>query len=95
MFIYAEVVFYSGKRKSLPKSGYRPDAVFNSLKDYWGITFLDLSIEDFDMPTPAIFKFSFDNLHYKEITLGQTFQIMEGPHQVGKGKIISIETDYK
>lgn len=91
MYLFAEVTFYSGQRKHLPQSGYRSDAIFNETRDYWGITFMELPITEFDVSTPAIIKFSFQNCHYREVTLGQSFTIMEGAHQVGKGKIISIE----
>ena len=29
MYLFTEVIFYSGQRKYLPKNGYRPDAIFN------------------------------------------------------------------
>lgn len=91
MYLFAEVIFYSEQRKHLPASGYRPDAIFNDCKDYWGITFIDLPITKFDVKTPATIKFSFKDCHYQEVVSGQFFLIMEGPHQVGEGKIISIE----
>ena len=92
MYLIVEVVFYSNKRKSLPLSGYRPDAVFNG-KDYWGITFKELVIDDFDVPTVASIKFTFQDSHYDEITTGQKFKIMEGQNQVGNGMIVSIENE--
>lgn len=91
MYLFTEVIFYSGQRKYLPTKGYRPDAVFNEEKDYWGITFVELSVEKFNVPVPAIIKFSFQNAHYQEVMQGQPFAIMEGARQVGEGKIISIE----
>lgn len=91
MYLFVEVTFYSKQREYLPANGYRPDAVFNKSKDYWGITFVDLPIEKFDVPTPAILKFSFQDCHYQEVALGQSFKIMEGARQVGEGRIISIE----
>ena len=91
MYLFAEVVFYSDQRKNLPTNGYRPDAIFNKFKDYWGITFVNLPIEKFDDPTPATIIFTFEECHYQEIVPGQSFTIMEGSHQVGEGKIISIE----
>lgn len=91
MYLFVEVIFYSGSRKHLPTNGYRPDAIFNAYKNYWGITFIECPIENFDIPTPATMKFSFNNYHYHEVVVGQSFQIMEGPYQVGDGKIISIE----
>ena len=91
MYLFAEVIFYSKKMKYLPKDGYRPDAIFNENKDYWGITFIDLPIEKFDVPTPAIIKFTFQACHYQEVKPEQKFLIMEGARQVGEGKIISIE----
>ena len=45
MYLFVEVIFYSGHRKHLPVKGYRPDAVFNDARDYWGITFIELSME--------------------------------------------------
>lgn len=42
MYLFAEVIFFSGQRKHLPGNGYRPDAIFNESKEYWGITFSDL-----------------------------------------------------
>ncbi|MCM1058103.1 MAG: hypothetical protein NC517_10915 [Firmicutes bacterium] len=91
MYLFAEVIFYSGQRKYLPTNGYRPDAVFDGRKDYWGITFVELPVEEFDAPVPAIIKFTFQNTHYQDVMQGQSFAIMEGSHQVGEGKIISIE----
>ena len=91
MYLYVEVIFYSGQRKALPGSGYRPDAVFQGNQDYWGISFLDLPVERFDAATPAMMKFSFQDAHYREVVSGQFFAIMEGARQVGEGKIISIE----
>lgn len=91
MYLLAEVVFFSGQRRYLPARGYRPDAVFHASGDYWGITFVELSIEKFDLSTPAIIKFSFQDCHYQEVSPGQSFAIMEGARQVGEGKIIAIE----
>ena len=91
MCLFTEVIFYSGQRNYLPTNGYRPDAIFNETKDYWGITFVELLAEKFDVPAPAIIKFSLQNSHYQDVVQGQSFAIMEGPNQVGEGKIISIE----
>lgn len=91
MYLFTEVIFYSGQRKDLPANGYRPDAIFNESQDYWGIIFIDLPVEKFDVSTPAAIKFSFQDLHYQEVLPGQSFVIMEGVQQVGEGKIISIE----
>lgn len=91
IYLFTEVTFYSGKRKYLPANGYRPDAIFNDSKDYWGITFTELSIEKFDVSTPATIIFSFQDYHYQEVVPGQEFMIMEGSRQVGEGRIISIE----
>ena len=85
MYLFVEVIFHVGQRRNLPKTGYRPDAIFNKLGDYWGITFTELQVDKFDNP-----KFTFQDCHYKEVCLGQKFSIMEGSHQVGEGKIISI-----
>ena len=92
MYLFAEVIFYSRERNHLPQNGYRPDAIFNETKAYWGITFIELPIEKFDVPTPAAIKFSFQD-HFEEVIPGQPFAIMEGNHQVGEGKIISIEKE--
>lgn len=91
MYLFTEVIFYSGQRNDLPTNGYRPDAIFNETKDYWGITFVELPAEQFDVPVPAIIQFSFQNSHYQDVMPGQSFTIMEGLHQVGEGKIISVE----
>ena len=93
MYLFVEVIFYSGHRKHLPVNGYRPDAVFNDSGDYWGITFIELPVEKFDIPTPAIMKFTFQDCHYQEVMPNQSFEIMEGAKEVGVGKIISIEND--
>ena len=37
---------------------------------------------------PAIIKFTFEEYHYSEVSVGATFSIMEGGHKVGTGKII-------
>lgn len=92
MYLFAEVIFYSEQRKHLPVNGYRPDAIFNATKEYWGINFVELAAEKFDIPAPAIIKFTFQNSHYQEIASGQRFAIMEGFQQVGEGKIIAVET---
>lgn len=93
MYLFTEVVFYSGQRRYLPTNGYRPDAIFNETKDYWGITFVELSAEKFDVPVPAIIQFTFQNSHYQDVVQGQLFAIMEGPNQIGEGKVISIEIE--
>ena len=90
MYIFVEVMFHSGQRGALPRTGYRPDAIFNKSGDYWGITFIDLQPDKFDEPTLAIITFTFQDSHYKEVGIGQRFFIMEGSRQVGEGKIISI-----
>ena len=38
MYLFTEVIFYSGQRKCLPTNGYRPDAIFNETKEYWEIS---------------------------------------------------------
>lgn len=91
MYLFTEVIFYSGQRRYLPTNGYRPDAIFNDTRDYWGITFVELSAEEFDVPVPAIIQFTFQNSHYQDVVQGQSFAIMEGPNQIGEGKVISIE----
>lgn len=91
VYLFVEVTFFSGQRKYLPTDGYRPDAIFTESGDYWGVTFLALPTEQFDVPTQAFLKFSFEDGHCQEVASGQSFKIMEGPCQVGKGKIISIE----
>ena len=40
---------------------------------------------------PAIIQFTFQNSHYQDVVQGQSFAIMEGPNQIGEGKVISIE----
>lgn len=77
MYLFVEVIFYSGQWKHLPVKGYRLDAVFNKSRDYWGITFIELPVEKFDVPTPAIMKFSFQDCHYQEVMPNQLFEIME------------------
>ena len=89
MYLLVEVIFYTGQRKNLPQAGYRPDAVFEKSGDYWGITFMELQAEKFDVPTLAVIKFTFEDCHYKEVFAGQKFSIMEGGHKVGEGKIVS------
>jgi len=91
MYLFTEVIFYSGQRNHLPTNGYRPDAIFNTTKDYWGITFVELAAEKFNVPMLAIIKFSFQDSHYQDVSQGESFAIMEGFKQVGEGKIISIE----
>lgn len=94
MYLFAEVIFYAGQRKTLPQTGYRPDAVFDESGDYWGITFMELQADKFDVSTPAIIKFTFQNQHYKEIRIGQQFSIMEGGCKIGEGKIISSDMQH-
>ena len=90
MSFLAEVVFYAGQRRSLPANGYRPDAIFNKYQDYWGITFTELTAKQFNIPILATIEFTFQDSHCQEIAPGQSFRIMEGPHQVGEGKVLSI-----
>ena len=78
MYLLAEVFFYAGQRSSLPQVGYRPDAVFDNAGNYWGITFVELQADRFDVPIPAIIKFTFEEYHYSEVSVGATFSIMEG-----------------
>lgn len=92
MGFLAEIVFYTGQRKFFPKNGYRPDAIFSGLEDYWGITFIDLKGDQFDTPIFATIEFTFQDNHYQEIVPGQSFKIMEGPHQVGEGKVLCIQS---
>lgn len=91
MHLFAEAVFYGWARERLPTAGYRPDAIFDGAKEYRGVTFTDLPVERFDEPTPVTIRFTFQESHYQEVAPGQTFRIMEGPHQVGEGWIVSIE----
>lgn len=95
MHLLVEVIFYAGQRKTLPQKGYRPDAVFTKSGDYWGIVFIELEVDKFNVPAPAIIKFTFQDYHYKEICIGQQFLIMEGSCQVGEGKIVSIDRDWQ
>lgn len=81
-------LFYAGQRSSLPQVGYRPDAVFDNAGNYWGITFVELQADRFDVPIPAIIKFTFEEYHYSEVSVGATFSIMEGGHKVGTGKLL-------
>ena len=48
----------------------------------------ELQADRFDVPIPAIIKFTFEEYHYSEVSVGATFSIMEGGHKVGTGKII-------
>lgn len=90
-YVLAEVEFDSTKRKLLPIKGYRPDIVIPSLSDeYWGITFIEGEIEIFDFPFIVNLVFTFNDEHYLQIKENQLFTIMEGPHQVGKGKFLEI-----
>lgn len=91
MSLLVEVIFYSGQRKNLPRTGYRPDAVFDKSGDYWGVIFTEMQVDKFDVPALAIMKFTFDDCHYREVCVGQKFSIMEGGHRVGEGKIILMD----
>lgn len=89
----AEVIFYAKEGDQAPAAGYRPDAVFcdNGQKEYWGITFAEVSAAGSDATIFAEITFTFDEMHYSEVENGQRFLIMEGSHQVGEGTILSIE----
>ena len=91
MSLFVEVIFFFGQRKNLPRTGYRPDAVFDKSGDYWGVIFTEMQVDKFDVPALAIMKFTFDDCHYREVCVGQKFSIMEGGHQVGEGKIILMD----
>ena len=94
MYLIAEVCFYNGKRSQLPLKGYRPDIIMDNYpEEYWGITFITLDVDNFDVPTYAEAKFTVQESHYNEVHIGQSFRIMEGPHEVGKGTILSIEQE--
>lgn len=94
MHLVVEVWFASGKRKSLPLKSYRPDIVVKDISEsYWGITFTKLDVDAFDIPVRAEIKFTFQEKHYFEIKMGQTFHIMEGPNQVGQGTFLSLTDD--
>jgi len=94
MYLVAEITLHKGKRKSLPASGYRPDIIIDGIEDsYWGVIFTNLNLSDFDVANIAEMRFTFQLKHYDEVSVGQTFKIMEGPHQVGKGEILSVETE--
>ena len=84
MYLLAEVFFYAGQRSSLPQVGYRPDAVFDNAGNYWGITFVELQADRFDVPIPAIIKFTFEEYHYSEVSVGATFSIMEDTRLVSE-----------
>ncbi len=96
-YIISEVIFYSGKRWKLPKAGYQPDAVFEGYqpKDAWRIIFEDLSVSRFDKRVSAEMKFAPQNNFYHKLEEGQAFKIMEGPLQVGEGKVLRIREGTK
>lgn len=85
-----EVTFFSGQRKNLPYTGYRPDAIFEDYdeNELWGIFFSELNIEQFDKPVLAKMRFSLQTYHYHQVRVGQRFTIKEGPKTVGEGKIV-------
>lgn len=90
-YVLAEVEFDSTKRKLLPIKGYRPDIVVPAISnEYWGITFTEGEIEIFDFPFIVNLVFTFNGEHYLQIRENQLFAIMEGPHQVGKGRFLEI-----
>ena len=94
IYLIVDVIFYSGKRNTLPVRKYRPDIIVDGMEDsYWGITFTDIDLSDFDVACIAEIKFTFQPKHYAEVSIGQTFKIMEGANQVGEGKILFIETE--
>lgn len=85
-----EVTFFSGQRKYLPSTGYRPDAVFEGYDDneLWGIFFSELDVVGFDKPVFAKMRFSLQTYHYHQVWVGQRFTIKEGAKTVGEGKIV-------
>ena len=86
------MIFYRGKRSTLPTCKYRPDIIVDGIEDsYWGITFTDIDLSNFDVSCIAEIKFTFQEKHYDEVSTGQTFKIMEGANQVGEGKILFVE----
>lgn len=54
MYIFTEVFFYSGQRKYLPTNGYRPELYLTKPKFVWGITFVELPAEKYDVLVFAI-----------------------------------------
>lgn len=90
-YIEVQIKFLEGSRKKLPLNGYRPDIVIEKKAEYWGVTFVELKISEFNKWMAAKMKFTFWDCHYKEIKVGQLFSVMEGPHKVAEGKIIALK----
>lgn len=82
------VSFHGEKRKSIPFVGYRPDAVF--YKEYWGITFLEMDVNDFGVLGNAVITFTFVESHIDEVFIGQEFSIREGANEVAIATITEI-----
>lgn len=87
MYVDVIIRFISDKRASLPKIGYRPDIVIDGQTDYWGVTFIHLEVKQFDIDYLAKMVFTFQEAHYHEIEVGQSFIVKEGPHSVAEGTI--------
>lgn len=81
-------LFLCRTAKQSAASGIPTRCCFDNAGNYWGITFVELQADRFDVPIPAIIKFTFEEYHYSEVSVGATFSIMEGGHKVGTGKII-------
>ena len=94
MHLMTEIRFHSGQRKNLPLRGYRPDIIVNNgQNEYWGLSFTEFEANDFDSSTYAEAKFTFQEAHYREVYVGQSFRIMEGAREVGSGIILAIEQE--
>lgn len=91
--IDVNVMFYSGKRKILPKTGYRPHLRLESDEMFYGIQFMKLDISSFDEFYQAKIKLIFPGIDYTNVKESNKFFINEGNNCVGEGYIVKVTED--
>ena len=97
--LYAEVIFWSGKRKMPPRlmSGkYCPHFVVPGTMEYLGVCFLDGDECIFDEPALGNAQPLYpDTIDYAPLENNAEFLIYEGANAVGKGRVLGRTVPYK
>lgn len=87
-------MFSKSQRNSLPKAVYPPHIVMDddNAKEYLGVTFYDLEVDNFNQLGYAFFTCLYQNnrVAYYIIQAGNTFCLMEGKTVVAKRNVINL-----
>ena len=86
-----KVMFYSNKRISLPKTGYRPHIKLEGDDMFYGIQFMKLNVTSFDEYCDAVMMYLFPGVDYSNIKENVKFFINEGANCVGTGYVIYVK----